>query len=207
MRILATTVLALLALPAFAQGYHAHEGFYLSGSLSPAWGDVHQSVSNGPYGDTTFGGTAGLQLDLRVGGAISRNNIISFDISSRAMVNPTVTSGGLSTNDGNNSSIGAAIFGVGFTHYFMPANAFLSVTLGQGAFTAKFDGNTGTSQQGFGYIVRAGKEWWVARRVGLGIVGGVSHLSANDKSDPNYPGYASTFTTTGYFVGFSATFN
>jgi hypothetical protein len=208
MRIRSTlTVLALAAVPALAQGYHAHDGFYLSAGLAPAWGDINQSVTNGPITNATFGGTTGLQLDLRIGGTITRNNILSFDLSSRAMVNPTVTVGGQSVNPGNNTSVGAAIIGVGFTHYFMPANAFLGVTLGQGTFTLTSDGNSGSSEKGFGYIIRAGKEWWVGRRWGLGVVAGVSHLSASDQNDPNYPGYASTLSTTGFFAGFSATFN
>lgn len=203
------SALVILAAPTLglAQGARAHEGFYVSAGFAPAWGDINQSVSNGPYANATFGGTTGLQLDARIGGAITRNNILSFDISSRAMVNPTVTADGQSGGTGGNFSVGDAIIGLGFTHYFEPTNTFISVTLGQGSFTLTYNGTSGTSEKGFGYIVRGGKEWWVGRRWGLGVVGGFAHLSANDQSDPYNPGYASTFTTTRIFVGFSATFN
>ena len=109
----------------------------------------------------------------------------------------------------NNTSVGNALLGVGFTHYFMPANAFVGVTLGTGTFSI-INGNgngNGSTNNGFGYILRAGKEWWVGRKMGLGVVGGVSHLSASDKADPAYPSYTATFTTTAVFLGFSATFN
>ena len=208
MRTPALLSMAILLLPtlALAQGGQSHEGFYLSGSLSPASGDINQSVSNGPYSHATFSGT-GVQLDLRVGAALSRNNILSFDISSRAIVSPTADADGATLPMDNNASIGDAILGVGFTHYFVPANAFVSLTLGTGSFTITNYNRSGSTDRGFGYILRAGKEWYVARHLGMGVVGGVAHLSANDKSDPNYPGYAATFTTTQFFVGFSTTFN
>jgi len=189
-----------------AQEVRPHQGFYLSTSISGAGGDINQDVSNGPYSHATFSG-AGLQLDLRVGGAVAENNLLSFDISSRAMASPSLDIDGQSTSLDNSSSVGDAIFGVGFTHYFMPANAFVGVTAGLGSFTFDNGNQSGSSKRGFGYILRGGKEWRLGRKWGLGVVGGLAHLSANDKADPDYPGYASTFTTTRVFVGFSATLN
>jgi len=208
---LVLAVLSLLAVPALAQIPVPHQGFYASMGLGVPGGDIDQDLTNGPYAHGTFSGT-GLQLDARIGGAVSRNNLLTFDVSARVISGPkweVSDSGGnrASTTLSDKSSVGDAIAGVGFTHYFMPANAFVGVTAGLGSFTFDNGNQSGSSKRGFGYILRGGKEWRLGRKWGLGVVGGLAHLSANDKADPDYPGYASTFTTTRVFVGFSATLN
>ena len=200
--------LTLLALSggSLAQAAQAHDGFYLSMSLSAATGDINTDASNGAFSQASFSGT-GAQLDLRIGGAVSRNNILSCDISSRTISGPTMKVDGTSGDLSSDTSASDALIGIGFTHYFMPANAYIGVTLGQGNFSLTSHGSTGTSENGFGYILRAGKDWRVSRNWAMGVVGGVAHLSAKDKADSNYPNYNATITTTRVFLGFSTTFN
>lgn len=199
--------LVLLASPAIglAQGTSDHEGFYVSTAFSWATGDINQNATNGPFSRVTFSG-AGQQLDFRVGGAVSRNNLLSFDMSFRDLSNPTTTVDGQDRALAGNASAYDLIMGVGFTHYFMPWNAFAAVTLGTGDFGLTNGSSTGTSKIGFGCIVRGGLEWQLGRRWGLGVVGGIAHLSASDKSYRAYPGYSATFTTTRVSLGLSCTF-
>jgi len=200
--------LAALGTPALAlaQAGRTHEGFYLSAGLSPAAGAINQDASNGPYAHSRTTG-AGVQMDLRIGGALAPNNILSLDLSSRGIGSPRLEVDGSTRSLGDDARAGNVITGLGFTHYFMPSNSFIGVTLGSGRFVFDDGTRSGSSRPGFGYILRGGKEWWVSRHWGLGVAGGLGRLSARDRDDPAYPAYTSTLTTTQVFLGFSATFN
>jgi hypothetical protein len=88
----------------------------------------------------------------------------------------------------------------------MPDNYFINATVGLGKFTMQYNNTQSTSESGFGFQIKGGKEWWVSDNWALGVAGGLAYLSANDQtvSGSNYSGKLST---TKIFVVFNTTFN
>jgi hypothetical protein len=78
-------------------------------------------------------------MDLRIGGAVARDTLLSFDLSSRAMADPTLQVDGTTTAYGHDACAGDAILGLGLTRSFMPANAFVAATLGTGGGSILFE--------------------------------------------------------------------
>jgi hypothetical protein len=151
----------------------------------------------------------GFQLDLKIGGVVSEKNnlILSFDVISRAVSAPTVTIDGNAASTTTNVAAGDVLYGVGITKYFMPSNTFVNGTVGVAKFTLQVNGTQYNSQSGLGLQFKAGKEWWVSDNWGLGFAIGLGYTSADDQSDPNYPAYSATMSTTKFFAVFNATFN
>ena len=120
-----------------------------------------------------FKGT-GAQFDFKIGGAIKENLILHATLASNALSGPTISyldSNAGSQNTSNNLVLGEAMIGGGITYYVMPLNFFLSGSLGMGNFTV-MDNDQGTSissDRGLSMQLKAGKEWWVSRRWGLGL--------------------------------------
>jgi hypothetical protein len=197
--------LAFAPVPCPGQSARAHDGLYLSVDVGPAWGAIRQSAVNAPYPYARYSGT-GTEFDFHIGGAVAPGELLSFDISTMTINDPTVAYQDTAASLGRNVSIGDAIFGLGYTHYFMPADAFVGVTAGPGRFTLTGGSITGGTRTGMGAILRAGKEWRIGSRWGMGLVGGVAWLKASDQSSPALPGYSSTFRTTRTFLGVCATF-
>jgi hypothetical protein len=155
-------------IPQNAPDPHIHKGLYLSMSLGP----VFPSISDEAVGsyDLKFKGT-GAQFDLKIGGAVKENFILHATITSNSMAGPKVTSGGVSQNTSNNLSLSETMIGGGATYYFMPVNIFLSGSLGLGNFVL-IDGDNDSSiktDRGFSMQLKAGKEWWISRKWGLGV--------------------------------------
>jgi len=102
---------------------------------------------------------------------VQENLILHATITSSSLAGPKVTSSGSSQNSSNNMSLGEAMIGGGMTYYFMPANIFISGSAGLGNFTLiDSDNNTNIStDRGFSFQLKAGKEWWVSKRWGLGV--------------------------------------
>ncbi len=189
-------------------GFHMHDGFYLSLSGGPAVGSITLNATNAPFNTMEFAG-GGFQFDFKIGGVISeqQNLILSFDLISRAISSPTIT---IDENAANTTSTVMAsdeMYGVGITKYFMPSNTFINATIGIAKFALQVNNTSSTSQSGLGLQLKAGKEWWVSSDWGLGVAVGFAYLSADDQSDPNYPGYSATISTTKFFVVFNATYN
>ena len=150
-------------------GYHRHKGFYLSMSAGPNFPSITSEVI-GDY-NLKFTGI-GAQFDLKIGGAIKENLILHATLLSNTMSGPKTTSAdGSSQKTSNNITLGEAMLGGGITYYFMPSNIFLSGSLGIGNFTViDDDSETNVStDRGFSMQLKAGKEWWVSKKWGLGV--------------------------------------
>ena len=147
---------------------HRHHGFYLSMSLGPNFASISDKVS-GSY-DYVFSGT-GAQFDLKLGGAISENLILHATLISNSLVGPKIKSDGVSQNTSNNVTMDEAMIGAGLTYYVMPSNILLSGSVGLGNFTVLDSGqkNSVSSDRGFSMQLKAGKEWWISKRWGLGV--------------------------------------
>jgi hypothetical protein len=148
--------------------YRQHRGFYLSMSMGPNFPSITSEVA-GVY-KYNFSGV-GAQFDLKIGGAIKENLILHASLTSNTLSGPQIISDGLNQNASNNLTLGEAFMGGGLTYYLMPVNISLSGSLGIGNFTViDSDNETSVStDRGFSMQLKAGKEWWISKRWGLGI--------------------------------------
>ncbi len=154
-------------LVAFAQGsapapvaestVHRHLGFFLH--LDTGVGYLSSSPSQ-PSGAPSLSGAA-LPLSIIIGGAVGEDWILGGDLWGAAGPSPGTSTWGATVLSG---------VGLNVTHYFMPANVFISLSP---SFTAlMFDNGQGfvdRTQTGFGAKLAVGKEWWVGDHWGLGL--------------------------------------
>jgi hypothetical protein len=178
-----------LSVPTIPKKVHKHTGFYLSINLGVAGGS---NITSGfPSSDTVQKislSSAGEQLSFSIGIAIRENMIIYADIPSAVMlINPSQKIDGVPQPKPDNYSsvaLGEYLIGIGGIYYFMPYDLFASGTIGVALSDLNINksvvNNTGqtisetvdlTSDAGFGFRLRAGKEWWVSNRWGLGAAG------------------------------------
>jgi hypothetical protein len=206
-------LLSLLAPLASAQdaGAHRHDGFFLSISPGLAFGSTEADLGGnaGSWDNITFRGPGGI-LDLKVGGALAENLILSADFIGRNVRGPDMeTVGGTSDLD-DDVMLSDGTVGIGLTYYIMPANVFLSGTLGVGRFTLRNtsddDNDPVNTNPGFSLHAKVGKEWWVSRNWGLGVAAGYGFIGAerDENSDADFNG---DYTSHKFYVLFNTTFN
>ncbi len=204
MRRVAMSMAALLtALMCFAQdttlpkGYHEHDGFFLSMSLGGGYCSIDDK-----YGSLalTYSG-AGTPIDVRIGGTIGENLMLSGDIIGFGIPSPNV-SGSLNGQMSGSTTMYQDIFGIGLTYYLMPANFFVAGTLGMGGFSLQEGSTTVNTHAGLGLYFKLGKECWVAPDWALGVAGSVGWCKTTTNTTTG------SETLTGYFVGvhFNATY-
>lgn len=172
-------------------------------SVGPNFPNISDEVVN--FMNLEYTGT-GAQFDLKIGGAVQENLILHATLVSNSVVGPKITSSGMSQNSSNDLSIGEAMIGAGMTYYFMPANIFVSGSAGLGNFTLndnKNDINISTDR-GFSFQLKAGKEWWVSRRWGLGVA--VSYMKTMVTNKPG-GGTEEKLNSNNFAIVFNATLN
>ena len=199
----AALILWCLAVPTVALGQessppsatdptvHRHLGFFLH--LDVGVGYLHTSPSPASAAASLSG--AALPFSIIIGGAVGEDWILAGDLWGVAGPSPSGATWGATVLSG---------VGLNVTHYFMPANVFISLSP---SFTAMIiDNGLGfveRTKTGFGAKLAVGKEWWVGAHWGLGVaVQGV--FAANEGQ-----GAASgtNWTTFGAAFVFSATYN
>jgi hypothetical protein len=152
---------------------YPHNGFYLSMGVGPVFGKVTDDVNENGYKYSMDMTGTGAEFDFKIGGAIQENFILHATLISRTMKGPLITfSDNSSSKAGDNTNVGEAMFGGGFTYYFMPVNILFSGSLGIGNFSiidTKNDANNVSTQHGFSMQLKAGKEWKVSKKWGLGV--------------------------------------
>jgi len=153
---------------------HQHTRFFLSMSIGPVFGKITDDVTGDPNGayKMDMSGT-GAVFDFKIGGAIKENLIIHATLISQTMPGPTIklSNEPNSVKATDQLTVGEAMFGGGLTYYIMPQNILLSGSLGLGNFTIidQTNDQTTSTQRGFSMQLKAGKEWWVSKKWGLGI--------------------------------------
>ena len=201
-------VLSLVMVPAISMGgesvtaaapdptVHRHLGFYLHLDLGVGYlGTSASDVSAAP----SLSG-AGLPLSIVIGGAVAEDWILAGDLWGAGGPSPSGGSWGTSVLSG---------VGLNVTHYFMPANVFVSLSPSFTALTVDTgQGFTGQSfveqtKTGFGAKLVVGKEWWVGDHWGLGVAAEGFFAVNHD----NGTGSTGTWTTFGGGFVFSATYN
>jgi len=143
-----------------------------------------------------------VSFGVTAGGAIAENLILAGEAWISSVDSPTFTSGGQSFRSDNAS---LDLFGIGLqlTYWFMPANAYLSVTPSFSTLGTTEGNVTTEAQPGFGLKVALGKEWWIGGHWGLGVAGQF-FFGAN--ADAGAPGPV-TWTTLGGSVAITGTYN
>lgn len=193
------------------RGYHQHDGFYLSMNAGPVFGKISDKLGTGfAPGNIDFSGNGGI-LDFKIGWAIQENLILHAALISNGMVGPNVETRDVYGNTNHvkqpdTFGIGEAMYGVGFTRYFMPSNVFVSGTFGVGGFSIvdeKDKSNSGNTDKGFSMQLKVGKEWWIAKNWGIGF--GISYGKTNVTNEFN--GMSEELSSNRLGILFNTTFN
>jgi hypothetical protein len=157
--ILLTLSISLITSTLMAQE-RTHSGFYFSAALGPAWGTTNGSDNQG-HALKMIG--TGAEIDLQIGGSITKNLILHGTIMAKSVVGPEING----TKISNDYALSESMYGAGITHY-TPNNFFFTGNAGVGKFTFD-DGHTSMStSNGFSFSLKAGKEWWVSKKLGIG---------------------------------------
>jgi hypothetical protein len=192
--LVAAVGLALVPSPAFS-GPRAHDGgvfLRLSGGVGYASTKVNLPTLFGS--DQKFSGMSG-DGNFAIGGIIANNLALHGTLWGWGMSDPTVESGSESGKADGDLSMGAA--GGGVTYYFMPANIYLSGSIGIGVMSSGDE----STDPGFASDITLGKEWWVGSKWGLGVAGAFGyHTIPGIGSDVRWKG-------TSVAVRFTATLN
>lgn len=189
-------------------GFHRHDGFFLSMNLGPALGGtiIKASGNDAPYDKFILRGP-GVMVDLKVGGAIAPNLILSFDIVGRSINDPEGEMDGENLgNAGSDVTIADNSYGIGLTRYFMPYNLFVSGSLGMGRMVVDNGSDKNSSKWGPALHLKVGKEWWVSPNWGLGLSAGYGFVAADDKKTPGVD-YNGELTSHQFYVLFNTTYN
>lgn len=182
-------LLPLLLLPGALLGQpdslRIHRGFHASVSIGPAFGAIDDRARNLKNPDDPrnihlkYDGGSGLALELRLGYALNPRMAITGDVISRVISGPRI-SGGLNVDAPENVSVGDVTYGAGFTYFFMPRNFFIGATAGVGVFVVQ-DSETNTtvrSNGGWSGQLRAGKAWWLGKKLQAGVSASGSYTQA-----------------------------
>jgi hypothetical protein len=189
--------------PAYAGGQpREHDGFFMRLSLGGGSGSA--SIEGGGSKLKLSGGAA--DMNLAFGGMVSKNLALHGTMWGWGVQDPDadLTLAGLGSGSTSfNGFLAMSAIGAGVTYYAMPANVYLSGSLGIGNLSGsdELDGSTDT---GFALDATVGKEWWVGDNWGLGFAGDFTYLSAPDK---DLYGSSDNWGVTGFGIRFSATFN
>lgn len=183
-------------------GYHTHDGFFLRMTAGAGFGGFIASGSTQGPGNMTvkdpnFYGPGG-GGSLSIGGAVVDNLILHLDMWGYGSAN---------SNDDDKDlreAVGLWSPSFGVTYYFMPANVYLTGSVGPAILSYSMNSDRHDDHEyevGYGLALTGsvGKEWWVSDNWGLGIA--VQGVYAFAKGDDL------TFNTGGGLLLFSATYN
>lgn len=186
------------------EGYHTHDGFYISPNLGWISGTIKcNEIAGGRNYDMELSGD-GLLLDLKIGGTVAENLILHGTIISSAVPEPKITIGGGTYPSKDNVFIGEVTYGVGLTYYLMPANFYVSGTLGFGCFSFDNSEDKMQTDKGLSFQLKFGKEWWVSDNWGLGL--GLCYYYTTLEYEPEN-NITDKWSSGRFSLLFSATFN
>jgi hypothetical protein len=188
-------------------GYHRHDGFYLSLNAGLGFGSTALKASGAErFFDEVIYRGAGPMIDLKIGGAILENTILSFDIIGRTLSDPKVEIDGQTGSYPFDFSTSDNSYGLGLTQYFMPHNVFVSGTVSLARMVSTIGNQHASSEWGYGLHVKAGKEWWVGTNWGLGVSAGYGFQTADDQEESGVD-YQGTLTSHQFYILFNTTYN
>lgn len=155
----------LLATSLFAQE-RTHEGFFFSVGLGAAGGTVNGYNNQNQV--LILKGT-GVELDFQMGGSVSERLLAHGTLTLKTVVAPEING---SKSNSSGFAISETMIGGGITRYTQ-RNLFFSGNLGAGRYSF-IDTSTSTPSEyvtkyGFSCLLKAGKEWWISKNLGLGF--------------------------------------
>jgi hypothetical protein len=150
----------------------------------------------------------GLDVNVAAGYVVMPNLAVHATLWGWGLNDPDVSLTGAfgGTSLPNHGIFQMIAFGGGATYYLMPINAYVSSSIGLGAFNGT-DELDGSSEQGFAVDVTAGKEWWVNDEWGAGASLSFGYTSADDKDLGPETVPRGSLTGTSWALRFTATFN
>jgi hypothetical protein len=195
---------SLAAVPARAGSPEEHDKFFTRASVGICAGNAELESS----GFRAKLDNPGLDVNIAVGYCLIPNLAVHGTLWGWGLNDPDVHISGQfgGTTLANHGILQMIAFGGGATYYVMPVNAYVSSSIGMGAFTGS-DQLDGQSNHGFAVDVTAGKEWWVNADWGAGAAVSYSHVSADDKDLGPSTVPRGTWTGTSWALRFTATFN
>jgi len=189
--------LAVLAGTATAGQPRTHDGFLLRLSAGAGGAKTSEDFASSSL---EISGAAG-DVNFAVGGMIAPNFAIHGTIFGWSLTDPEVELTGHVSGE-LNGDLSMSAIGAGFTYYFMPANLYISPSVGVGTLTLDIDGlDDIESDPGLALDFTLGKEWWVSNSWGLGIAGAVGYHSIPDN------GTDEKITGSNVAIRFTATYN
>lgn len=196
------TVLLLLWIPIsmYSQG-REHEGFYLSMQAGSAMGYINGNSNQ--QSSMEVNGT-GIAFDFQIGGIIRENQTLHGVIGIKSISGPEISMNGQSGSLSQDFSFDEIIIGGGTTYYFKN-NFFVTGNIGMGnfSFTDMNDNTSVATDYGFTFQLKAGKEWWISPRWGLGAL--LEYGGTRSKDQLN--DYKETWQSHRYSVRLTATLN
>jgi hypothetical protein len=166
---------SLLAQPAQSSPREHDSGFFLR--LSGGLGSARTEVE--PLGKSIELSGGAADFNFAIGGIVSPNLALHGTLFGWAIEDPTVEVIGYELGTANVDLTLAAI-GAGITYYLMPANFYLSPSVGFGSLTIDGLGVVAESDEGVVMDLTGGKEWWVGDNWGLGVAASVGFHSVPD---------------------------
>jgi hypothetical protein len=166
--------------------------------LSAGGGSANTSISDG-VDEIELSGSIG-DLNIAIGGMVAPNLALHGTLFGWSASSPGVKVNGVDLGD-LPGDVTAAAIGVGLTYYFMPANFYLSGSVGSGRMELDMGGFNGETDRGLMIDLTLGKEWWVGDSWGLGIAAGLQHLSLGE------PGTSEKWSGNSFALRFTATMN
>lgn len=194
--------LASSAVLASAGEARTHDGFSLR--LSAGAGSASAKIEP-PGGSLEFSGVAS-DINIGIGGRVSENLLLHGTLWGWVLSDPDfdLKVSGLGSSSGTaHGTLTMSAVGVGATYYFMPANMYVSGSIGTSALTGDKDMD-GKSKSGLAFDAMLGKEWWVGEAWGLGLAGYFDYFSAKDD---DILGVSESWKGPAFGARFSATFN
>ena len=194
----------LAVAPAVAGSPQEHDKFFTRASVGICAGNAELAAS----GFRAKLDNPGMDVNVAVGYCVIPNLAVHGTLWGWGLNDPDVHISGQfgGTTVASKGILEMIAFGGGATYYVMPVNAYLSSSIGVGAFSGS-NQLEGQSNHGFAVDVTAGKEWWLNDDWGAGAAVSYSHVSADDNSlgPDNVP--RGTWTGTSWALRFTATFN
>jgi hypothetical protein len=190
--------------PANAGAPEEHDLFFMRASAGLCAGNA-KLETGGFKGELK---DPGLDVNIAVGYVVIPNLAVHATLWGWGLNDPDVSVQGAfgGSTLANHGLFQMTAFGAGATYYVMPLNAYVSSSVGLGAFTGT-DQLDGQSERGLAVDVTAGKEWWINPEWGAGAALSYSYASADDKDIGPATLPRGSWTGTSWALRFTATFN
>ncbi|SIO38070.1 hypothetical protein [Fibrobacter sp. UWB11] len=200
--------IALAAVSAFAiSAPKTHDGFFLNGTMGFGYSGFEEEVEKG-LATLECKGFA-YEGSFKIGGAVTQNVILHATIGLNVLF-PDLEGkerGYSGSQKIAHDGFNIFMLGGGLTYFFpSESNIYVSASVGLTDISITFDGNDydlTDLDNGIGFNITVGKEWWMNDELGLGVALSYTHNSA----DGNVKKYKVEASSNTFAIVASLTFN